>query len=151
VSAAGIDTLLGGRVLHAQREGGHRSGIEPVLMAAAVPARPGQRVLEAGIGSGAGLLCLAARVPGVRGVGVEQDAELADLARINVAGNRFDGIDIVTGDIAGFVDDKPFDPGMPRAPPPRPTAPARPRGRRRTGCWPNGRWPWPNGCAIAAA
>ncbi len=50
---------------------GYRTGIEPVLLAASVPARPGERVLEAGTGAGAGLLCLAARVPGVRGSGIE--------------------------------------------------------------------------------
>ena len=47
--------LLGGRVRYAQPRSGFRSGIEPVLLAAAVPARPGERVLEAGSGAGAAL------------------------------------------------------------------------------------------------
>ena len=34
-----FDTLLGGRVLHGQRNSGHRSGIEPVLLAAAIAHR----------------------------------------------------------------------------------------------------------------
>ncbi|HJS85951.1 MAG TPA: SAM-dependent methyltransferase, partial [Acetobacteraceae bacterium] len=55
-------TLLGGRVRYAQPAEGFRSGIEPVLLAAAVPARPGECVLEGGSGAGAGLLCLAARI-----------------------------------------------------------------------------------------
>ncbi|HLB98700.1 MAG TPA: SAM-dependent methyltransferase, partial [Acetobacteraceae bacterium] len=54
--------LLGGRVRYAQPREGFRSGIEPVMLAAAVPARTGERVLEAGSGAGAALLCLAARV-----------------------------------------------------------------------------------------
>ena len=54
-------TLLGGRVRYAQPARGYRTGIEPVLLAAAVPAVPGQAVLEAGTGAGAALLCLAAR------------------------------------------------------------------------------------------
>jgi tRNA1Val (adenine37-N6)-methyltransferase len=116
VTDSGIDTLLGGRVLHAQRKAGHRSGIEPVLMAAGIPARPGERVLEAGTGSGAGLLCLAARVPQIRGVGVEQDEELAGIARHNTARNRFGGIEIVTGDIADFDDAVPFDHAMANPP-----------------------------------
>ncbi|MCX7381847.1 MAG: SAM-dependent methyltransferase, partial [Alphaproteobacteria bacterium] len=67
--------LLGGRVVHSQPELGHRTGVEPVLLAAFVPARPGERVLEGGSGAGAGLLCLAARVA-VSGLGVEIDAEV---------------------------------------------------------------------------
>ncbi len=80
-------TLLGGRVLYRQPARGHRTGIEPVLLAAAVPARPGDRVLEAGLGAGAGLLCLAARVPGLQGTGVELDPDTAALARVNLRDN----------------------------------------------------------------
>lgn len=80
-------TLLGGRVLYRQPAQGHRTGIEPVLLAAAVPARPGDRVLEAGLGAGAGLLCLAARVPGLQGTGVELDPDTAALARVNLRDN----------------------------------------------------------------
>jgi tRNA1(Val) A37 N6-methylase TrmN6 len=100
--------LLGGRVRYAQPADGYRTGIEPVLLASASPARPGERVLEAGCGAGAGLLCLAARVPGIRGIGVEIDPAMADLARRNIRDNGFDGIEIVTGDI-GTVRQGPFD------------------------------------------
>ena len=79
--------LLDGRVRYDQPVDGYRTGLEPVLLAAAVPARTGQRVLEAGTGAGAGLLCLAARVPGVMGVGIEADADMAALARCNLAAN----------------------------------------------------------------
>lgn len=94
--------LLGGRVRYAQPLDGYRTGIEPVLLAASVPARAGDRVLEAGTGAGAGLLCLAARVPGVGGVGVELDPAMADLARQNVAANGYDGISIETADIGAW-------------------------------------------------
>lgn len=70
---------------------GFRSGIEPVLLAAAVPARPGERVLEAGTGAGAALLCLAARVPGIQGVGIERDPSLAVIAQRNFADNGLAG------------------------------------------------------------
>ncbi|HEY0203538.1 MAG TPA: methyltransferase [Acetobacteraceae bacterium] len=80
-------TLLGGRVLYRQPARGHRTGIEPVFLAAAIPACPGDRVLEAGLGAGAGLLCLAARVPGLLGTGIELDAETAALARCNLRDN----------------------------------------------------------------
>lgn len=80
-------TLLGGRVRYRQPFQGYRTGIEPVLLAASIPARPGQRVLEAGTGAGAGLLCLAARLPGLVGLGIERDPAMAALARHNLADN----------------------------------------------------------------
>ena len=91
-------TLLDGRVRYAQPTQGYRTGIEPVLLAASIPARPGERVLEAGTGAGAGLLCLSHRVPGLVGVGIERDNEMADLARRNLAANGID-IGIVAADV----------------------------------------------------
>ncbi len=102
-------TLLGGRVRYDQPAAGFRTGIEPVLLAAAVAARPGERVLEAGSGAGAGLLCLAARVPGLRGIGVERDTDLTALAARNAAANRFPGIENVTADILAWRGPAPFD------------------------------------------
>lgn len=92
-------TLLAGRVAYHQLLTGYRTGIEPVLLAATVPVRAGQHVMEAGAGAGAGLLCLAARVPGITGTGVERNAALADLARANMAANGFGGIMIDTADL----------------------------------------------------
>ena len=68
---------------YAQPAAGYRTGIEPVLLAAACPARAGERVLELGTGAGAGLLCLAWRVAGVVGVGVEVDPAMAAATRDN--------------------------------------------------------------------
>jgi tRNA1(Val) A37 N6-methylase TrmN6 len=81
------DHLLGGRVRLAQPSEGFRAAIDPVLLAAFVPARPGETVLEGGCGSGAAFLCLAARVPDLAVEAIEQDAPLAALARINAARN----------------------------------------------------------------
>jgi tRNA1Val (adenine37-N6)-methyltransferase len=92
-------TLLAGRVIYDQMQTGYRTGIEPVLLAASIPASAGQHVMEAGTGAGAGLLCLAARVPGINATGVERDAALAGLARANVAANGFGGIVIETADL----------------------------------------------------
>lgn len=79
------DTLLGGRVLLEQPAGGLRAAIDAVLLAAAVPARTGDTVLELGCGAGPVFLCLAARVPTITVHGVERDAALAELAQRNAA------------------------------------------------------------------
>ncbi|TLU72047.1 tRNA1(Val) (adenine(37)-N6)-methyltransferase [Lichenicoccus roseus] len=84
------DALLGGRLRYRQFLDGYRTGIEPVLLAAAVPARAGQSVLEAGCGAGAALLCLSSRVPGVIAHGIEADAETLEVARWNMRSNGFD-------------------------------------------------------------
>ncbi|MCA7119602.1 MAG: methyltransferase [Acidibrevibacterium sp.] len=92
--------LLGGRVAYSQPRDGFRSGIEPVLLAAAVPARAQERVLEAGCGAGAALLCLAARLPGISGCGIERDPALAALAARNIAANGWAArLAILAGDI----------------------------------------------------
>jgi tRNA1(Val) A37 N6-methylase TrmN6 len=97
--------LLGGKISYAQPVAGYRTGIEPVLLAASVPAREGERVLEFGTGAGAAVLCLAHRLKRVGCVAVERDPAMADLARRNVASNGFSGrISIVTGDVTGWDD-----------------------------------------------
>ena len=101
--------LLNGRIRYVQPLDGYRTGIEPVLLAASVPARAGERVLEAGTGAGAGLLCLAARVPGVMGLGIELDPAMAELARQNIAANGIDGISIAAADIGAWRGDRLFD------------------------------------------
>lgn len=102
--------LLDGRMRYAQPRTGYRSGIEPVLLAAAVPARPEERVLEAGSGAGATLLCLAARVPHLHGTGVERDPDLAALAARNLADNGLTSRFAVTAaDIAALPDIGVFD------------------------------------------
>jgi len=92
-------TLLGGRVPYRQFRDGYRTGLEPVLLAAAVPARPGEQVLEAGCGAGAGLLCLAARLPEVRLAGIERDAGTARLARFNLDRNGRPDVPVEIGDL----------------------------------------------------
>lgn len=101
--------LLGGRVRYAQPRVGYRTGIEPVLLAASVTAWPGDRVLEAGCGAGAGLLCLAARVPGIAGVGVELDPAMAALARRNFTDNGFDSLSLREADVMTLSGAAEFD------------------------------------------
>ena len=101
--------LLNGRVVYRQPAEGFRSGIEPVLLAASVPVRPGERVLEAGSGSGATLICLHARAPEVRSVGVEVDPDMAELAASNAAANGFADMRIMNSAIESTALTERFD------------------------------------------
>jgi len=91
--------LLNGRIDYAQPREGYRTGIEPIFLAAAVAARPGERVLEAGTGAGAGLLCLTARVAGVSGLGIEIEPRMAAIAARNFLANGRTDLGVVTADI----------------------------------------------------
>ena len=92
------DDFLGGLVRLWQPRDGYRAGIDPVLLAASVAARPGQTVLDLGCGGGVALICLGARLPGLALWGLELQPGYADLARRNLARNGLDG-QIVTGDL----------------------------------------------------
>ncbi len=94
------DALLGGRVVLEQpRARGLRAGLDAVLLAAAVPARPGDHVIEAGCGTGAAFLCLAARIPGITVTALEREAPLVALAQANARGNDC-AASVVQGDVA---------------------------------------------------
>ena len=92
------DHLLGGRVRFSQPARGYRVAIDPGLLAAAVPTRTGERVLDAGAGTGAASLCLAARVPECRIVGLELQRPLQRIASHNVTQNGLDArVEMVEG------------------------------------------------------
>ena len=97
------DRFLGGRIVCAQPKHGFRAGHDTVLLAAAVPARSGERVLELGSGAGVSSLCLAARVDGADITGVELDVGLVALANANAARNGFgDRVRFIEGDVLDF-------------------------------------------------
>lgn len=94
------NALLDGRVRLLQPERGYRVAIDPVLLAAAVPAGEGDRVLDVGTGTGAAALCLLARVPTCEVVGLELQPDLARLASQNAASNAAgDRFTVVEGDL----------------------------------------------------
>jgi tRNA1(Val) A37 N6-methylase TrmN6 len=97
--AATLDRLLGGRIGLLQPRVGYRVAIDPVLLAAAVPARAA-RILDAGAGTAAAALCLAARRADAALVALELVPELAALARRNVElAGLAARIEVVTGDL----------------------------------------------------
>lgn len=98
------NALLGGRVRLRQPAKGYRAGMDAALLAAAVQARPGERVFEAGCGAGAVLMQIAARRPEALLAGLERETPAADLARENADLNACaDRVTVVTGDVAaGF-------------------------------------------------
>ncbi len=94
------DRLLGGRLRLRQPAIGYRVAIDPVFLAASVPAEPRQLVLDVGCGSGAAMLCLAARVPHSRVVGLEMQRDLVRLAGDNVILNGLEArASVMIGDL----------------------------------------------------
>jgi tRNA1(Val) A37 N6-methylase TrmN6 len=92
---------LGGRVRIRQPVNGYRAGVDPVLLAASIPARSGQSVLELGLGVGTAALCLSARVADLSLTGVEIQADYAALARENGAQNGAD-LTVIDADITAL-------------------------------------------------
>jgi tRNA1(Val) A37 N6-methylase TrmN6 len=95
------DAMLGGKIRLQQPKEGFRAAIDTVLLAAAVPAKTGQCVLETGTGSGAAALCLAHRVEGVHITGIDINPRMVSLADANIQLNQMaEKIDVAFGDVA---------------------------------------------------
>jgi tRNA1(Val) A37 N6-methylase TrmN6 len=92
------DAFLGGQLRLRQPKSGHRAGHDAILLAAATPAKSGDRVADFGAGVGAAGLALATRVAGIKLVLVEIDQHLAELARGNARTNAI-AADIVALDL----------------------------------------------------
>ena len=93
------DEFLCGRLRLLQPLKGYRAATDPVLLAAACPARTGDSVLDLGCGAGAAALCLGLRVPGLALSGLELQPDYADLARRNADRNGIP-LEVHAGDIA---------------------------------------------------
>lgn len=94
------DAFLGGRLTLEQPASGFRAGLDSVMLAAAVPARPGDKVLDLGSGAGAASLCLLTRVGALHITGIEIQASFTELARRNAEANGLQAHAVFhTGDI----------------------------------------------------
>ncbi len=121
------DAFLSGRLNLWQPVKGYRAATDPVLLAAACPAIPGQTVLDLGCGAGTAALCLAARVPGLTLTGLELQPAYAALARRNAAENAI-ALAVIEADFTTSPLKTAFDhiianpPYYPRTGSPSPTA-----------------------------
>jgi tRNA1(Val) A37 N6-methylase TrmN6 len=143
------DGLLDGRVVLRQPVDGYRAAVDPVLLAASVPAAGTESLLDIGTGVGAAALCFASRVPGSHVTGLELQPELVGLARGNVELNDMKGrVAILEGDLlrpppelegGGFdhvIANPPYLPAGRADPPPDPSkAAAHVEGEARLADW----------------
>lgn len=81
------DTIYQGRCGLEQPRTGYRFGTDAMVLAAAVQARSGQKVLELGCGVGAVLIAAHTRLPEVFFTGIEKMPEYAHLAKKNIERN----------------------------------------------------------------
>ncbi len=94
------DALLGGKLRLRQPRSGYRVAIDPVLLAASVPATATDTVLDIGCGVGAASLCLAVRVPGCRVLAIDRQRDLIRLASDNILLNDLGArVTAMTGDL----------------------------------------------------
>jgi len=94
------DAVLDGRVVITQPKKGFRVSMDPVFLAAAIPAQSGEKILDVGTGVGAAMLCLAHRVEGCKVIGLERDLATVRLASENIKQNNFSGkAEVVRGDL----------------------------------------------------
>lgn len=92
MSKKDIITVLNGAVQLRQIEGGFKTSIDAVLLAAACPAKTGQSILDLGCGVGSAGLCAVQRVENsaLKGIDIQQDH--VECARENAALNNQDAV-----------------------------------------------------------
>lgn len=93
------DDFLGGLVKLTQHKNGLRATSDSVLVAAFVPAKTGDSVLDVGTGNGVVALCLNARVGGLKMTGIDCQEHLLALAKKNAEINNAD-LTLVSADIS---------------------------------------------------
>lgn len=102
--------VLDHKVRLLQAEGGFRTSLDSVMVAAACPAKDGDRVLDMGCGVGGASFCILWRLPKSHVTGVDIQQDHVDLARRNIALNEREGYaDFVCEDIRDFRPEDRFD------------------------------------------
>jgi tRNA1(Val) A37 N6-methylase TrmN6 len=102
--------VLDQRVSLYQPDGGFRTSLDSVMLAAACPAKTGEHILDMGCGVGGAGFCVLRRVDGTRLTGVEIQADHVELARQNIDLNGMSGrATFLCSDIRQFKTDERFD------------------------------------------
>lgn len=102
--------VLDKRVRLLQPTAGFRTSLDSVMLAAACPARTGERVLDMGCGVGGAAFCVLERVPGCLVSGVDVQADYVALAERNIALNGREGsAGFVHADIRDYAPEHRFD------------------------------------------
>jgi tRNA1Val (adenine37-N6)-methyltransferase len=108
-----LDEILNGLVRVFQKKKGYRFSLDSILLSHFATMKKRTRFMDIGCGSGIILLILAKRFPDTRGVGLEMQEELAELARRNSQMNHLNHrLEIVRGDarhIQCFFPERSFD------------------------------------------
>lgn len=87
--ASSQDSVYQGRVRLVQPLKGFRTGLDSLLLASALPAGASGEALEIGCGCGGALLPAAWRLDQLRFIGIENQADMADMARQGAGLNGF--------------------------------------------------------------
>ncbi len=96
--AVTVDDFLGGAIKLIQPKDGYRVSMDTVMLAASVPAKAGERVIEGGVGSAGAALCLARRVPGVQVFGLDIQDDMLAFAQRNIDHNQLgEQVQVVKG------------------------------------------------------
>lgn len=94
------DSLLDGRLILLQPKDGFRASIDPIVLAATVPVKAGDHVLDVGTGSGAAALALLVREPWAWVTGLDIQESLIALASRSAARNQMtEHVTFVAGDL----------------------------------------------------
>ena len=91
------NSFLDGKLNILQPVKGFRAGLDSVLLAASVNAKPGEKVLEIGAGVGTVLFCLMNRISGLEATGIEIMEEYHSLSLINAQKNKINA-NLILGD-----------------------------------------------------
>jgi tRNA1(Val) A37 N6-methylase TrmN6 len=98
------------RLLQMPAGEGFRTSLDSVMLAAAVPAKSGDKILDMGAGVGGATFCLLHRVEGIHVTGVEWERAYYDLALKNIPLNHAEGkVDFIHSDMRDYqVEGKPI-------------------------------------------
>lgn len=95
--------VLDKKVRLLQPEGGFRTSLDSVMLAAACPAMAGDRVLDLGCGVGGAAFCLSYRVDNLFIFGLDIQPDYIDLARKNaIINNNTDRCEFIVGNAGTF-------------------------------------------------